>query len=148
MVPEPAGAAIRPAVDADATAIAALSSQLGYPSTRDEILARLVALRSGGRTMVLVAEVDRAVIGWIAVRDDLSLETGPFAEIAGLVVDEASRGRGIGEELVARGEAWARERGHARMRVRSNVLRERAHRFYERLGYTIAKRQAVFDKTL
>jgi catechol 2,3-dioxygenase-like lactoylglutathione lyase family enzyme len=35
------------------------------------------------------------------------------------------------------------------MRVRSNVIRERAHRFYtERLGYEVVKQQMVFGKTL
>jgi hypothetical protein len=32
--------------------------------------------------------------------------------------------------------------------VRSNVVRERAHRFYLREGYVERKRQVVFDKTL
>jgi len=147
-VRSPTGLAIRPALDVDAGAIAALSSQLGYPSTREEILTRMSTLAAGGHTLILVAEDEGAVAGWIAVRDDVSLETGPFAEIAGLVVDQASRGRRIGEALVVAAESWARERGHGRMRVRSNVIRERAHRFYERLGYTTTKRQAVFDKSL
>jgi hypothetical protein len=34
------------------------------------------------------------------------------------------------------------------MRVNSNVVRERAHRFYLREGYTERKRQAVFFKQL
>ena len=140
--------AIRPATAVDAAAIAALSTQLGYPATEEAILARFDALEARGTTAILVAEQTGSVAGWIAVRDDLSLESGPFAEIAGLVVDEASRGRKIGATLVAAAEAWARERGHGRMRVRSNVLRQPAHRFYERLGYAVTKRQAVFDKSL
>jgi GNAT superfamily N-acetyltransferase len=139
---------IRPAHASDAAAIAALSAQLGYPSTQAEILRRMAELGAQGRTAVLVAATDGVIAGWVAVREDLVLESGTFAEIAGLVVDEGHRGRRIGEALVAAAEAWARERGHVRMRVRSNVVRERAHRFYERLGYTITKRQAVFDKPL
>jgi len=30
--------------------------------------------------------------------------------------------------------------------VRSNVIRERARHFYERLGYNVSKSQNVFDK--
>ena len=48
--------------------------------------------------------------------------------------------------LLAAAEAWAREHGFASMRVRSNILRERAHRFYLREGYIEKKRQAVFLK--
>ena len=43
---------------------------------------------------------------------------------------------------------WARAQGFASMRVRSNVIRERAHRFYEREGYARIKAQAVFRKPL
>jgi len=45
-------------------------------------------------------------------------------------------------------EQWARVHGFALMRVRSNVVRERAHRFYEREGYARVKTQAVFRKAL
>ena len=60
------------------------------------------------------------------------LEHSDLAAIDGLVVDEDERSAGIGAELVAAGEAWARERGATAMTVRSRSTRERAHRFYER----------------
>ncbi len=44
----------------------------------------------------------------------------------GLVVDEAIRGAGIGAQLLAAAEVWARERGCTEMRVHSNVVRNRA----------------------
>jgi GNAT superfamily N-acetyltransferase len=139
--------AIRPARVSDAPAIAALAAQLGYPSPQAEIEVRMEGLDARGRSAILVAEAG-TVVAWIAVRGDLALESGPYAEIAGLVVDEAWRGRGAGEALVAAAEAWARKQGHTRVRVRSNVLRERAHQFYERLGYVVTKKQVVFDKLL
>lgn len=45
-------------------------------------------------------------------------------------------------------EAWTCEQGFASVRVRSNVLRERAHRFCLREGCIEKKRQAVFLKRL
>jgi hypothetical protein len=36
----------------------------------------------------------------------------------------------------------------ARLRVRSNAIRERAHAFYLRDGYTRVKTSAVFEKPL
>jgi ribosomal protein S18 acetylase RimI-like enzyme len=137
---------IRDARPSDAPRIAVLTGQLGYPATEAEIRSRLTVLGSRGEQAFYVAEVDGIVAGWIGVRTDLSLEGGAYAEVVGLVVDEARRGRGIGEDLVLAAEAWAHARGATRLRVRSNVIRERAHHFYERLGYTITKRQAVFDK--
>ena len=97
---------------------------------------------------VLVAELEGEVVGWIDVGVTIALESGRFAAINGLVVNESHRSRGIGEKLVHAGEQWTRERGLTRIRVRSNVLRERTHRFYERLGYTMKKVQKAFDKEL
>ena len=78
----------------------------------------------------------------------VTLESGPSAEIAGLVVDEETRGAGVGARLVAEAEAWAAGAGFARMRVRSNVKRNRARRFYERAGFVVTKRQRNFEKAL
>jgi len=61
-------------------------------------------------------------------------------------VAEAQRSGGVGAALVAAAEEWARVKLCARIRVRSNVVRERTHRFYERLGYRVVKSQKVFDK--
>ena len=137
---------IRAARSTDTARIAVLTEQLGYPATEADIRTRLSTLGARGDHAFYVAEVDGEVAGWIGVRTDLSLEGGGYAEIVGLVVDERRRSKGLGEDLVRAAELWARERGATKLRVRSNVIRERAHKFYERLGYTITKRQAVFDK--
>ena len=97
---------------------------------------------------VLVAEDAGAVIGWIHVYGIHTLESDAHAEIAGLVVDEAHRNRTIGQQLLGAAETWASEAGYRDIRVRSNVIRERTHRFYEREGYRIVKRQAAFVKDL
>jgi GNAT superfamily N-acetyltransferase len=54
----------------------------------------------------------------------------------------------VGRRLVERGEAWAREKGLNTIGVHSNVVRERAHSFYLRLGYAVTKSQKVFRKSL
>jgi GNAT superfamily N-acetyltransferase len=45
-------------------------------------------------------------------------------------------------------EEWAKARGCSTMRLRSNVVRKDAHRFYVNLGYEIVKRQLAFRKVL
>ena len=141
--------AIRVARDDDAAALADLSSQLGYPvdaASMRERLARVLAARVG--EVYVAVDVQDRVVGWTHVVPRLQLEDAPFAELAGLVVDESARGLGVGATLLAAAENWAREQGFASLRVRSNVLRERAHRFYEREGYVRIKSQAMFRKVL
>ncbi|MCK4726727.1 MAG: GNAT family N-acetyltransferase, partial [Anaerolineales bacterium] len=72
----------------------------------------------------------------------------PFAEIGGLVVIEEWRASGVGRALLKTAETWARDRVVSGMRVRSNIIREGAQRFYEHLGYNNVKTQKVFLKEL
>lgn len=139
---------IRIARPDDAAAFADLLVQLGYPGvTPDDARRRLLQLLDRADHAVFVDEED-GVAGFIHVCVTETLEHEPRGEIRTLVVDEARRSTGVGARLVEAAERWARQRGLARMRVRSNVLRERARRFYERLGYGVTKTQNVFDKTL
>ncbi len=139
---------IRPATDADAPVLADLCCQLGYPSEAEAITRRLAALLGRANDAVLVAEDEGRVVALVHVLGTQHLVVAPFAEVGGLVVDAAWRGRGVGAALLAAAEAWAAERGFEIMRIRSNVIREDAHRFYESHGYSNTKRQIVFAKNL
>ena len=138
---------VRAAVVSDAGRLAELATQLGYPSTAEDIRRRLPLVDGDGHCL-RVADLDEGVAGWIHAVHVALLDSDSYVEIKALVVDEQARGRRIGEALVGEVESWARQRGCVAMRVRSNVVRERAHRFYQRLGYEIFKTQRVFAKTL
>jgi GNAT superfamily N-acetyltransferase len=128
--------------------LAELAGQLGYPSTSSEIERRLVGLEGSRDHQVFVAQANGEVVGWIGVFIYRCLEADARAEISGLVVDERVRSQGIGLKLLARAEEWARELGCEAIGLRSNVIRERAHLFYERLGYKYVKTQKSFRKDL
>ena len=140
--------AIRTARDGDAAALADLSTQLGYPLDAVEMSRRLARVRAGAGEVFIAEDVHGHIVGWTHVMPRVQLEDGAFAELAGLVVDESARGSGVGAALPTAAEDWARAQGFASMRVRSNVIRERAHRLYEREGYARIKAQAVFRKQL
>jgi GNAT superfamily N-acetyltransferase len=140
---------IRTARTYDASALAALAGELGYPATSRAIVARLAAIEAEPASRVLVAEDARGrVVGWLHVALTAHLLDDATAEILGLVVAAGARGGGIGAQLLHAAEDWARTRGAVRLRVRSRVERERAHRFYERADYARAKTQHVFAKPL
>lgn len=142
-------ATIRRARLDDATAVAALTVELGYDSAPDEIRKRLELLLEAPGSAVFVAEnAERAIVGWILCDLVASLETEMFAEIRGLIVTSGSRSAGIGSQLVRTAEEWAGRAGVKRMRVRSNITRQRARDFYERLGYRLQKTQNAFDRNL
>jgi GNAT superfamily N-acetyltransferase len=140
---------LRPAVMADAPQLADLCCQLGYPSTAAEVEQRLRAIPAGEEHAVFVAEnAGGKLAGCIHVFLMHAVEIDTQAEILGLIVDDAFRSQGVGKNLLAGAEEWARERGIRTIGLRSNVIRERAHEFYEREGYTVLKKQKAFRKTL
>jgi GNAT superfamily N-acetyltransferase len=139
----------RPMTANDAEAVALLSTQLGYPSTGEQVARRFEAIQAAPDSHVIVAiGPSGGVAGWIHVFGNRLLESEPDAEIGGLVVDESVRGRGLGRALVAAAEAWARDRGYPVVSVRSNVVRTEAHEFYQERGYGIVKTQTKFRKTI
>ena len=139
---------LRRAKKTDAARIAELSGELGYPTTTREMKTRLAHLISATQHAVILAEVDKVVIGWIHVSVSPLLEVPLRAEVNGLIVAESQRSCGAGAKLLETAEKWARAKGCKGMSVRSNVIRERAHLFYERHGYVHFKTQKAFRKTL
>jgi ribosomal protein S18 acetylase RimI-like enzyme len=61
--------------------------------------------------------------------------TGIRARIEDVVVDEAMRGKGIGEALMRHALHMAREAGADGVALTSNPRREAANRLYQRLGF-------------
>jgi GNAT superfamily N-acetyltransferase len=138
----------RPAGAGDATEIARLAGELGYPVDAAVMAARLDALAGDPRQRVYVIDREERLAGWIAAERRLSLEAGERVEITGLVVDGSIRRGGVGRALVAAAEAWASEQGLDVVVVRSNVLRQASHPFYEGLGYVRQKSQHVYARHL
>ena len=136
-------------VAADAARVADLTTQLGYPSTPDEIVRRFAELTAAPGHAVLVAtDESDAAIGWIQVGRVAAIAEGDVAMIGGLVVGDGHRSAGVGADLLGAAEAWAREHGARAMSVRSRTERARAHRFYEAHGYEQVKLSHVFKKPL
>ena len=139
---------IRRAKSADAPQLAVLAGQLGYPATT-QMRERLRGIQPASQNAVFIAEsANDGVIGWLHVSKEPLLEVEMRAEVNGLVVAEGQRSLGAGARLLAAAEEWARKHGCKSMSVRSNVIRERAHKFYERNGYEHYKTQKSFRKPL
>ncbi len=141
---------VRSARPEDAAQIARLAGTLGYPNDAEAMRARLMDLtaRSGHWVAVACAADTGAALGWVHVARCVTLETGEFAEILGLVVDAGARRGGVGRALVAAAERWAGEQRLPRITVRSNAARVESHPFYAALGYQRPKTQHVYSKAL
>ena len=145
----PGSSIVRRARQGDCSEIAELAGQLGYQCTPEEIAERLKDMQDRSQYGVFVFELRKGQIaGWIGAYLFRSVETGCWAEVNGLIVDQRMRCRGIGKALLNAAETWARSVGCQRISVRSNITRDRAHRFYEDNGYGHVKTQKEFHKGL
>ncbi|CAI0799369.1 aminoalkylphosphonic acid N-acetyltransferase [Serratia entomophila] len=127
---------IRNAVMADREAIAALMAALDYAGTEAFIEARLAQLLAHPDEAVLVAADEEGVLGVLSLHflPQLAL-AGDICCISYFCVDDRARGAGVGQRLLAEGEALARLRGCDRLEVHCHSRRERAHAFYQREGF-------------
>ena len=143
------GVIVRRARSSDANQIAKLSGELGYPSTPAKVIKRLRTLRPTSQHAVFVAETKAdGVVGWLHISISWLLESEARAEVNALVVSASQRSLGAGAQLLAAAEAWSKKQRCRTVNVRSNVVRDRAHKFYLRNGYEHYKTQKAFRKTL
>ena len=132
---------IRDARPDDWGPISALLAVLGRPDVRgredeeDHRQAFAAYLRRPD-TEAIVAEDEGEVVGFVDVEYRRRLNfLSPQAWIADLVVDERSRGRGVGRALLAAAEERARTAGCFSISLESANWRSDSHAFYERVGW-------------
>jgi GNAT superfamily N-acetyltransferase len=132
----------------DAEAAAGLSGQLGYSCSAEDLRERIEELSRTADRVAFAAVIDDQVVGWIDAAMERHLQYAASAVIGGLVVREDMRGLGVGKRLCLEVEEWARSKSVSLVRVRSQIKRENAHRFYLRDGYSKVKTSFVFEKSV
>ncbi|GAA4107191.1 hypothetical protein GCM10022393_02290 [Aquimarina addita] len=139
---------LRNAKITDADAISKLSGQLGYPSDSNITKNRLLTILNNDGHCVFVSINQKKVIGWIHGFYSLRVESDPFVEIGGLIVERDFRNNGIARKLVESVMNWGQERRCMKIRVRCNALRRESHEFYKKIAFTLDKEQKIFDRQL
>jgi GNAT superfamily N-acetyltransferase len=140
-VTDAAGITVRPAVEADLAAVLALYAQPGMDDGRRLSLSdarRLLARFAAYPDYTLyVAELDGEIVGTFAllIMDNLGHLGAPSAIVEDVMVEPAAQGRGIGQAMMEFARQKGLEKRCYKLVLSSNAKRERAHKFYEQLGY-------------
>lgn len=133
---------IRPATENDLEGVVALYGQPGLddgvvlsPPEARAIFARFATYPS---YTLYVAELGGAVVGTFAllIMDNLGHLGAPSAIVEDVVVSAVHQSHGIGRRMMHFALDRAREVGCYKLMLSSNLKRERAHKFYEQLGFT------------
>jgi GNAT superfamily N-acetyltransferase len=120
----------------DASRLAVLLGQLGYPTDAATVNERLDYWLDNPASFLIGAYDGVDLIGVAALHVCPVLEvTGRLGRLLALVVDDRYQGQGVGRSLVTAVEERARDAGCILTEVMSSRRRDRAHQFYRRLGY-------------
>jgi ribosomal protein S18 acetylase RimI-like enzyme len=119
--------------DALAEAVARLVPQLS-PNRRPAGIVELVALVATPGTSLIVAREGDAILGMLTLIV-YRVPTGLRAWIHDVVVDEAARGRGVGEALTQEALHQAQDAGAISVELTTRQERVAANRLYQRLGF-------------
>lgn len=147
---------IRPAARGDLDALIALylddalgrQRETGDPTERKLYADAFDRVASDASTTVYVAERDDALIGTfqLTITPGVSRRGVIRATIESVRTRADLRGQGIGAMMMEHAIAEARRRGANVAQLTSDLSREGAHRFYERLGF--AHTHAGFKRSL
>jgi GNAT superfamily N-acetyltransferase len=93
------------------------------------------------------AKINSKIIGFCAYAIVNNFwQEGYISYVYAMVVDERYRGQGIGTDLICEAINKSKECGFKRIELDSGFPREKAHKFYEKLGFE--KRAYLFSKIL
>jgi GNAT superfamily N-acetyltransferase len=132
---------VRPAAEADLAAVLALYAQPGMDDGQVLPLAdarRLLARFARYPDYTLyVAERGGEIVGTFAllIMDNLGHLGAPSAIVEDVMVAPAAQGRGVGQAMMEFARQKGLEKRCYKLVLSSNAKRERAHGFYEQLGY-------------
>ena len=100
----------------------------------------LALLIESNTAVVLVAELNRKVIGMLTAQTNISTaEGGVAAVLEDMIIEKSLRGQGIGKQLMLAMEQWANEKGINRLQLLADKTNTPALAYYNKLGWIETK---------
>lgn len=124
----------------DLDTLTELMSDLGSPSTKEEMKDRMKLIQNQSGLFTFVATLNDKVVGMIGVRQNFTYTSNKvITQISALVTKKEYQGQGIGRALIQFIEEWTRNNGSDFLYLTSGIREERtvAHEFYKKNGFDI-----------
>ena len=137
--------------DSDWPALLRMTATLLHEEHPDDLADGMRSFLRRDDAALFVAEQDGNVVGYIQVAERRYADgcsTSPVGFIEEWFVEAAVRRRGIGQQLVAAAEQWARSRGISEMASDSLLDNTTSHRAHAKAGYKEVERAVRFRKSI
>lgn len=131
---------LRDAQEGDVEIIAALMTDLSYPTTLAEMRARMGPIFVHPDYKTILAVYNDEIVGMAGlVKGNYYEKNGKYLRVLAFVVKETARNLGIGKILINACEEYAIEKGLNTVIINSGNRDDRkvAHVFYQKMGYEI-----------
>lgn len=115
-----------------------LTNALGYPTTIEQMSARMGTICRLDHYHTLVAVSGHKIVGYAGlIKNYFWEQDGTYVRIQALVVDKEYRRSGIGKKLLAAAEKYAADNGASMLFLSCGNREERrsAHLFYPAMGF-------------
>ncbi|WP_253272738.1 GNAT family N-acetyltransferase [Arsenicicoccus sp. oral taxon 190] len=83
----------------------------------------------------------------LTILPGLSRSATTRLQVEAVRVADRARGSGLGAAMLAWAHQWGRERGASLSQLTTDLTRQEAHRFYDRLGYAASHAGLKLDLT-
>lgn len=131
---------LRDAQEGDIETIAALMTDLSYPTTVAEMQARMKPILIHHDYKTILAVYNDEIVGMAGlVKGNYYEKNGKYLRVLAFVVKQTVRNLGIGKILIKACEDYAVEKGLNTVIINSGNRDDRkvAHAFYQKMGYVI-----------
>ncbi|MBC3767143.1 GNAT family N-acetyltransferase [Neptunicella marina] len=112
-----------------------LLSQLGYDSTLEDL--KRVLAQTDRRDEIYIAKRSDKVVGLMSViYFDYFPSQEKICRITAIVVDQNSRGAGVGSQLIDFAKGLSKKRLCSKLEVTTSLARQATQQYYEKIGFT------------
>ncbi|WP_442601826.1 GNAT family N-acetyltransferase [Paenibacillus sp. KN14-4R] len=131
---------IREYLSSDLESLTELMTDLGSPSTIEDMKNRMELIGLNPYYFTFVATINEKVVGMIGVRLNSTYTSNKFkTQISSFVTKKEYQGQGVGKALINYIEEWTRNKGSDFLYLTSGIKEERisAHEFYKNRGFNV-----------
>lgn len=126
---------IRNANEADSPAVFGLLTQLGYQPDKQQLQTFLTYAQHSGDVLVATIEDEIQAVMSLIYFDYLPM-LQKVCRITAIVVNEKSRGSGLGSVLIEQAKQQGRIHNCTQLEVTTSLQRHQTQKFYEGIGFT------------
>ena len=132
----------------DISGILELALQLGYPASEKTVKDLVTLVIKKDDHQIIIAETEKKLLGYIHLHciDDES--DRQKIEVAGILIPDSDRSKGIGSQFLKETEKWTRGRDIYTISIRTNLIRPEAIPFFKHHGFHHDASQDTYVKQL